>query len=203
MSARKKKRTKKSARNRIFIAILLILFSVGLVFAIRAMSRSYLYHTYPVGHRDLVLEAAERYKIPPETVFAVIKAESNFREDAVSPVGAVGLMQILPTTAEWIAGRRGETFDPGTLSDPVINLDYGCYYLSYLYDRFGEWDAAHAAYNAGPATVDRWMKDPAVRKDGSFVSIPYEETDRYLKRIREYKIRYSELYATKGWNENG
>ncbi len=204
MSAKKKKTRKKGSGGRaVFIAVLLLLFCAGVAFAIRAMVRSYLYRSYPVEHRDLVLEAAEKYKIPPETVFAVIKAESDFREDAVSSAGAVGLMQVLPTTAEWIAGRRGETFDPDSLSDPVTNLDYGCYYLAYLYDRFSEWELAHAAYNAGPATVERWKSDPDVWKNGSFVSVPYPETEQYLERIRKYKEQYYELYATKGWNENG
>ncbi len=180
--------------------ILVLLF--GLFLGCRQLYHNYMQTQYPLTYEEYVSKAEKEYGIPKETIFAVIKAESSFREDAVSSSGAVGLMQILPDTMEWLCQKRGENYSEEMLYDPAVNIDYGCFYLSYLYESFQDWDLAHAAYNAGPNKVRSWMEDEALFQDGKLISIPYKETETYLQRIHDYKNTYIKYYASKGWNKN-
>jgi soluble lytic murein transglycosylase-like protein len=102
-----------------------------------------------------IYAAARDEEIPPDVAFGLVRAESSFRPRAVSPAGAVGLTQVLPSTGRWIA--------PGTtrrdLLDPETNLRVGFRYLRYLYDKYeGDERLALTAYNRGPGTVDRHLK---------------------------------------------
>ena len=92
----------------------------------------------------------------------MILAESSYQPEAVSSANAQGLMQLLPSTAEWIAGKFDETYVEGCLFDPETNVKYGCWYLGFLMRRYnGDMTCASAAYHAGQGTVDRWLADPA------------------------------------------
>jgi soluble lytic murein transglycosylase-like protein len=118
--------------------------------------------------RDLADAAADKYGIPRKLVRLVMEAESGSRQDAVSPKGAVGLMQLMPATAQALA-------DP---ADPVQNVDAGARYLRDLLQKYDGllWHAL-AAYNAGPAAVDKYNGIP-----------PYNETILYVKKIdRQYR----------------
>jgi soluble lytic murein transglycosylase len=127
---------------------------------------------YPVDELDRVRAHAKAAGLDPALVCAVVRAESRFRADAVSPRGAVGLMQIMPDTAVWIAGRLGVSeFD---IDDPETNLRFGTWYLRYLIDRFGSLDLALAAYNAGPTRVAGWVAEGTA---------PYPETAAYVTRV--------------------
>jgi soluble lytic murein transglycosylase-like protein len=112
----------------------------------------------------VIRDTAERYGLPAALLHSVIKAESNFRPDAVSPKGAIGLMQLMPGTARMLGA------DP---ADPVQNVDAGARYLLEMLKRFdnGAWSAL-AAYNAGPGAVDRYNGIP-----------PYRETREYVSRV--------------------
>ncbi len=99
---------------------------------------------------------AARFGLAPELVLAVIEVESQFDAFAVSPAGAMGLMQILPNTGEALARRHGQPWDgPRTLFDPVVNVRLGIAYLAELRHRFGRWSTALAAYNWGPSAIGR------------------------------------------------
>lgn len=101
-------------------------------------------------------DAAERYGLSPGLVLAVIEVESQFDAFAVSPVGAMGLMQIRPRTGEALARRHDEAwYGPHTLFDPVVNVRLGIAYLAELQHRFGHWPTALAAYNWGPTVIRR------------------------------------------------
>lgn len=142
---------------------------------------------YPRPYRTTVQESG----LPKDLVYAVMKAESGFREDAVSRAGAVGIMQITPSTAEFICLRNGIPFAPERLSEGEYNVMLGCLYLSYLLVRFKNEEAALCAYNAGEGTVRRWLNDPAYSADGvSLFSIPYAETRDYVKKISEFRKIY-------------
>ncbi len=141
------------------------------------------------------LKAVERSGVAQSLVYAVIRAESGYREDAVSRVGAVGLMQVRPSTAEFICGREGIMFENDRLLEGDYNIAIGTRYLLYLFARFENEDTALAAYNAGEGTVRTWLEDERFSSDGiSLKVIPYEETAGYVKKIRKFKKIYEILY---------
>lgn len=152
---------------------------------------------YPKDYELTVRKFAKMYDVPQELVFSVIKAESNYNEKAVSSKGAVGLMQIMEPTGKWAAEKMGkEEFSKELLYDPVINIQIGCFYLSYLMDLYeGNLENALAAYNAGPTNVDKWLEDKAYSKNGkNLTHIPFSETKDYVKKVmRNIKI-YDFLY---------
>ena len=127
-------------------------------------------------------------------VFAVIKAESGFDENGVSGKGAVGLMQITPKTAEFIAKNLfGE--EPQDLFDPETNIRYGVRYLAYLREKFADEKSAIAAYNAGEGNVGRWLEDKELSSDGKIlIKVPFPETQSYIEKVYSFRKVYSILY---------
>lgn len=152
---------------------------------------------YPVEYEALIRDYAAQNGIPPAYVASVILAESSYRPDAVSSADAQGLMQLLPSTAEWIAGKLDETYAEGCLFDPETNIRYGCWYLGFLMDRYsGDMRCSSAAYHAGQGTVDKWLQNPEYSSDGAtLLSIPYSTTDTYVKRVLRYYEKYDEIYS--------
>jgi soluble lytic murein transglycosylase len=143
---------------------------------------------YPLRYEQIVSGHAENYRLEPQLVAAVIYQESKFDADAVSESGAVGLMQLLPATAQGIADRTGgHGWHERDLLDPELNVRYGSWYLRHLLDKYGREELALAAYNAGQANVDRW------RSRG--VGIQFAETRHYVERVQELKRIYAEAYA--------
>jgi len=120
--------------------------------------------------------ASETHNIEPSLIYAVILSESGFDRYAVSSAGAMGLMQIMPSTAEYIARERGIEFSEEMLFDPAINIDFGTYYLARMFRRFGNQKEALAAYNAGEGNVSAWRASDLDR-------IPFRETRDYVRRV--------------------
>lgn len=148
--------------------------------------------TFFNAYRRPCRKIVERLFPEPALVFALIKAESGFRADAVSSAGAVGLMQLLPSTAEYVCEREGMEFDEARLSEQEYNVTLGCLYLKYLLRRFPVTETAVAAYNAGEGVVGEWLGNPNYSKDGkSLLAIPYPETRAYVKKIVKFKKIYS------------
>ena len=154
--------------------------------------------TYPVEYQDLIRQYAAENDIPPAYVAAVILAESSYRPEAVSQVNAQGLMQILPSTGEWIAGKFDESYTEGCLFDPETNIKYGCWYLGFLMRRYdGSMRCSSAAYHAGQGTVDKWLADPAYSSDGKTLDkIASDATGTYVERVLKYYEKYEEIYAS-------
>ncbi len=155
-----------------------------------------LYATYPVAYSDLIERYAFQYELDPYLVTAIIRCESSNQIDAVSSVGAIGLMQIMPDTGEWIAHKlEKEPFDPEVLYDAETNIMFGCWYLRFLTNRFSE-NAVNiiAAYNAGHGSVEGWLENEAYSDNGTLVSIPYPETERYVEKVQTAYNYYRELY---------
>ena len=145
---------------------------------------------YPRAYADVVEETG----IEPFLAYSVMKAESDFREDIVSRAGAVGLMQIKPSTAEYICRREGIEFEPERLTEGEYNVRLGCLYLKYLLGKFEE-GAAIAAYNAGEGVVSEWLKNPDLSSDGCVLDrIPYPETEQYVKKIEKFRKIYDFYY---------
>lgn len=143
---------------------------------------------YPLRYEQIVTGHAENYRLEPQLVAAVIYQESKFDADAVSSSGAVGLMQLLPATAQGIADRTGGSgWHEQDLLDPELNIRYGSWYLRHLLDKYDDEQLALAAYNAGQTNVDRW------RAQG--VGIQFAETRHYVERVQELKRTYAHAYA--------
>lgn len=153
--------------------------------------------TLPLKHEDIIRQQAKKKQLDPALIAAVIYAESKFR-DSTSSAGARGLMQILPSTAKFIAKRSGGTaFVDKDLATPQVNISYGSYYLRYLIARYGGNEGlAVAAYNAGEANVDKWLTDAS--KTGTRLTverIPFAETRAYVAKVKDMRKRYREKYA--------
>ena len=139
---------------------------------------------FPVRYMDII--EANAGDIDPTWILAVIMAESSFRPEAESHRGAQGLMQLMPTTAEWVAELMGkENFDPETVWQPEVNIALGSFYLNWLYRYYNEdLNLALAAYNAGLGNVNRWLENPEFSQDGRNLEvIPFNETANYLRRV--------------------
>lgn len=141
---------------------------------------------YPVKYQQTVKKYATMYDVSEDLVFAVIKAESNFDKNAVSKSGAIGLMQVMDATGVWSAEKIGiQNFKKEMLYDTDVNIEIGCFYLSYLLDLYsGNEEVALAAYNAGHNKVDEWLADRRYSTDGKNLSkIPFPETEKYVKKV--------------------
>ena len=153
-------------------------------------------------YQQYVNAAGEEFGVDASVIYAVIYCESNFEADATSSAGAKGLMQMMPATFQEMQGYLKETHEEDELFDPAINIRYGTYYLSRLYKRFGNWETAFAAYNAGPTVVSKWLKDEAYSTDGKTLShIPYSETSHYVKKVSGMVEKYNEYYQTEVQND--
>ena len=148
---------------------------------------------FPIEHLDLAKDAAKINAITPDWVLAVIRQESAFDPQAASHAGAVGLMQLLPTTARDMARRVGEPAPSRmALLDPGLSIRLGSRYLAAMRERFaGNEVLATAAYNAGPAAVERWLPTQPMAADLWMERIPYAETRGYVRRVLAYRIIYA------------
>lgn len=152
---------------------------------------------YPLDYRTAVAGYARQDKLDPALLAAVIYRESHFRPSARSDAGAVGLMQLLPDTAQGIAVHTGGThFDPATdLLNPDLNIRYGAWYLRHLINHYDQYpnavDLALAAYNAGQSNVDSWI---AGTPTGRPVRIRFEETRDYVAAVRHLQGIYRKAY---------
>lgn len=153
--------------------------------------------TLPLRYDSIIRQQAEKKRLDPALVAAVIFVESRFTS-RTSPAGAQGLMQIMPATAHAIAKRSGGTrFEEADLQDPQVNIAYGTYYLRLLLDKYhGSEPLALAAYNAGQSNVDRWVAE--ARRKGEAADSPtvvhFPETRAYVRNVlrttRSYKRKY-------------
>ena len=187
-----RKTSKKNPLFFIFLGVLLLAVGLLSVFGGRIIS---CVRGIPLSLRytDELKAAADRYGLDRRLVAAVVNTESGFDEKAVSRDGAEGLMQLLPSTAEWIAAMRGLEYEEGCLFDPETNLDYGCWLLRYLLDRYdGSVRYALIAYNAGHARLEEWIKTRA--DENGDIDIPYPETKNYVKKIEGLIERYGKVY---------
>jgi soluble lytic murein transglycosylase len=179
--------------------ILLLALAVGAtaLYVTRAEPDWYLRMRYPLPYETIVRAHADNYGLDPSLLAAVIYTESKFDPNARSAAGAVGLMQLLPSTAQGIADHTGGGgYTPQDLYDPEINIRYGAWYLAHMRRKYREHpqaiDLALAAYNAGQGNVDRWVDaTPA----GEPVRIPFRETRDYLERVHGIQALYRRAYG--------
>jgi soluble lytic murein transglycosylase len=153
--------------------------------------------TLPLRHEDIIRQQAREKNLDPALIAAVIFQESKF-EDRTSSAGALGMMQLLPDTAHFIAHKTGGVrFTTEDLSTPQVNIAYGSWYLRYLIDRYdGDETLAVAAYNAGEHNVDTWV-ERAGGENGfdPKTDIPFPETRHYVQSVHDHRKQYRDTYA--------
>lgn len=172
----------------------LILVGVIILFFIFSMP-TVLERVLPLSFSELIVYYGTSTDVDPDLIAAVILIESSFRPEAISPKGAIGLMQLMPETAAWVAEQRGISTKDLDLLDPETNIQLGVYYLQYLLERFPTETAALAAYNGGPTNVRRWLEEGVW--DGSYEktgSIPFTETRTYVRKVGLRRAFYRFFY---------
>ena len=150
-------------------------------------------------YEELVDAYSKEFSVPQNIIYAVMRVESVFDPDALSYAGAMGLMQLVPSTFEWLCTFTGENADPVRLYDPETSIKYGTMFLSRLYKQYGDWTLVHAAYNAGQGNVNKWLKDERYSENGKLTSVPFAETRAYIEKVEYYKEHYKNIYDEKGW----
>ncbi|WAM34861.1 lytic transglycosylase domain-containing protein [Caldicellulosiruptor morganii] len=184
-------------KKKIVVIILLLIF---LLF----FERFYFFilkQVYPLRFTDSIKKYSKAINVDPYLICAIIKSESNFNQFAVSRRGAIGLMQLSPLTAKWVACKLELDYSREKLYDPDYNILLGTWYIKYLIDYYkNDTKLAVAAYNAGMSNVDKWLyqKDRATFE---IDEIPFKETNHFVRRVfKNYEI-YKRLYKSEF--ENG
>ena len=207
-----KKQKKENPLGLALFVVIMLIIAVGLLFIFREpddnsgsgnagdnnITRAKAYFTYPTDYEEYVLKYADEFDIDPCYIFAVIRAESSFVEDAESEVGARGLMQIMPDAFDWIQYRLGEddlTFDD--MYKAEYNIRYGTYMLSYLYEDFGSFELASAAYHQGMNAVQSWIDDGTIDPEHFNINdglddMPSAVTRDYIYKIMKAYDKYKE-----------
>ena len=153
---------------------------------------------YPLKYTEFVDEQSAIYGVDKALVYALIRTESGFNPEAVSSIGARGLMQITESTFEWAQMKLGKEFANDTyddMFDPETNITYGTFLLSAFIKEFGSIDNALCAYHAGWGNAKSWLTDPEYSPDGeNITSIPFKDTNWYVNKINEVMDKYESLY---------
>lgn len=174
--------------------LLLIILVIALILNIQDIGRFF----YPFPHRGLIEKYAVMYNIDPLLIIAIVQQESSFNPMAESKKGARGLMQIMPETGAWIAGKLNmDSFHPDQLYDTETNIHLGSWYLAHLIQEFeGGLPPALAAYNGGQGNVKKWLAEKDWDGEHFSVSqIPFPETRKYVDHVlKNYRI-YTYLYS--------
>ncbi len=148
---------------------------------------------FPRPHMNIINKYCNQYGVDKNLVSAIIKAESNFKEDAVSHAEAKGIMQI--TDGTFLFCKENIKLESENIFDIDANIHAGVWYLSFLSEKYdGNTKNILSAYNAGMGNVDRWLEDPRYSSDKKTLKkIPFSETAHYVEKIKRYKIIYSIL----------
>jgi soluble lytic murein transglycosylase len=190
--ARRRARRRLSRRAAAVIAALVLgLLAAGAVALFGPIENAIKELTLPLRHDDIIRQQARDKALDPALIAAVIYRESKFREDQTSRAGARGLMQILPSTARFVARNTGGTaFEVSDLANAQVNISYGAWYLRYLLDDYDQNEiAAIAAYNAGRRHVDRWGASALRLGD-----IRFPETRQYVSDVLDKRDEYAKHY---------
>lgn len=158
--------------------------------------------SYPVVAPNEIWRHSQSYDVDPFLIMGIMRQESTYRNAALSPVGAIGLIQVMPRTGARVAAMLGEhRYSPGDLEDPSTNLRYGIYYFSRLMERYeGSFPLAVGSYNGGPHNISRWYKahEGKIPMDVFVEQIEYDETRDYVKKVSGHYARYVAIYEGEG-----
>jgi soluble lytic murein transglycosylase len=195
---RRRQATIRRRRRLLVLGVGVLAVTIGVLVSMPLVRKAVNELSLPLRYSDVIRQQAADKHLDPALVAAVIYAETKF-EPRDSAVGAVGLMQVMPQTASFLAHRSGATtFTTADLGNPRVNIAYGSYYLRYLLDEYHQnLPLALAAYNGGESNVNRWMA--AARADGRALSvsdIPFPETRAYVERVLHAQKQYKRTYAS-------
>lgn len=192
-----RKKTGKSAGCSV-IVLLSILVGLAVYFMVGDGRQMILQMQYPMNYREIVEKYAVQNDLDPYLVYAVIKTESRFDTEAVSHAGAHGLMQLMEETAQDSAKKLKISVQlPEDLHDPDKNVMLGTCYLKSLLKSYDSLELALAAYNGGTGNVQKWLKDETLSDGkGGLAQIPFEETEKYVKKVMHAYEQYKSLYGS-------
>lgn len=198
-SNKKRRRRKKRANPLLGIVAFLMMAAVAviLVLVLRGGYHTLMRSTYELAHQETVMKACEDFDVEPALVYAIMRTESKFNENALSSAEAMGLMQVTEISLEWLQYRSDEfkAYTVDQLYDPDINIRCGVYMLNLLEEQFESEQAVIAAYNAGIGIVQEWLQDEAYSSDGvTLHTVPYDETRAYIERVQDAKAIYEDYY---------
>lgn len=176
-----------------FLAIFITLFYT--IFISVIITSCAIVFLYPLKYENDIKKVCAEFEIPPHLFCSLINTESSFNPNAKSPAGAVGLTQILPSTAQYICLKNNIDFSSFDLYNPSDNLYLGAMYLNYLFNKFTDTYTALSAYNAGETVVRNWLNDARYSTDKiTLINIPYTETKNYINKIKNSEKIYLNLY---------
>ena len=193
----KRKSNSRAAVRLAALAGALLLIGASLAVYLRVIKPWQMRQRYVLAYETTIAQQCAENQLDPYLVAAMIYCESTYYPGAVSGVGARGLMQIMPETADWLAWRMElADFNYDQLFDPETNIKMGCAYLAFLHQRYdGDMRCMVAAYHCGQGQLDRWLKDPAYSSDGkTLAALPENDTNKYLKWVLKVYEIYRELY---------
>lgn len=197
MLNRWEKALKKKIKTLLIVGILILLFCVW--YQLLGVEQKILTYCYPQKYQEYVYVYSKEMQMDPMLTFAIIKTESNFKTNIESKSGAIGLMQLMDTTAKEQAEKLNIPYTKEMLYDPAMNLKLGLNYFHTLLDYYQQnYILAFAAYNAGLGNVQKWITEGIIQPDGRDIeNIPFQETNLYVRKvIRNYEI-YQKLYLQK------
>lgn len=180
--------------------IKIVSISMSLFVAVIALLTTYTYVQvlYPLKFKQEIETAGYVNHLEPELLASLINEESSFDNLSESRVGAIGLMQLMPTTAQWVADKMQVDFSVEKLYEPQYNINIGAYYLRYLLDKFGDEYTALCAYNAGEGQVKTWLLSNEFSSVNNVLkSTPYKETNAFVEKVLKNKARYSTRFEMK------
>lgn len=153
---------------------------------------------YKIEYENEIRSYSSLYNVDTYLVMAIIKTESGFKSNAVSPVGAIGLMQIMPETGKEIADKlKIDNYNDNMLKDPATNIEFGCWYINWLNKEMNSNEKnVIACYNGGIGKVKQWLNNSSYSSDGvNITEIPYKETKIYVEKVQLFKKHFQHIYG--------
>jgi len=176
-------------RKLLWVVVLGALVAAALGYVLRTSPPWYERIRYPLHYSEYIRVHAKEHHLDPALIAAVIYQESKFRPSVESSSGAIGLMQLTPSTARGIAIRTGgNAFETRDLYNAEINIRYGAWYLDNLFAKYHDERLVLAAYNAGQGNVDRWIAH------GEDIQFP--ETRAYVSRVQHLEKIYADAWRS-------
>ena len=191
-----------AAKRKIFWRIIAALCTAAVLFALCVFGAGFFKKTtHPMKYDSYVEAYSKEYGVDKSLIYAVIKTESGFDPNAVSSVGARGLMQITEETFDWLLYREKTVTGSAPpliyddMFDPETNIKYGVMLLAYLEGEYTDPQIFLSAYHAGVGNVNAWLANPKYSDDGETLNyIPEPTTEYYVKKVTDAEYTYKKLY---------